>query len=352
MTNKPPINKKRVFFLLFIFPFVFLFILILPSLVSAQDPITNPALDISLTSLSGSEFFSGLVSALLTLFFVIGAIVFVFIIVIGAVGWISSGGDKVANENARKKITNAAIGLVILFSLFAVINLIEYFFGTDITSFNITDISIPPTTPGPTAIPTIPYEANCNDACVTAGHASGYCYGGGTTCPLDHIFNTESCARPEHICCCRPQPTATTAPTATPTPTLAPDTCQCNSRVVLSSNCDASEIPTCTQPNTCLCQSPTNITVDFCNDSDGGEFNWEVAGVAMGDSYGGVVDWVYGSEDHSNCSLTHPGIDYSIVRDCCMSPNQIIEGACDMGALVSNSRNCTCINGACVPLEP
>jgi hypothetical protein len=214
MINKPAINKKkRVFFSLFTFPLVFLFILVLPSLVSAQDPITNPALNISLTSLSGSEFFSGLVSALLTLFFVIGAIVFVFIIVIGAVGWISSGGDKVANENARKKITNAAIGLVILFSLFAVINLIEYFFGTDITSFNITDISIPPTTPGaPT--PTVPPAVSCEDRCAPASYA---CRPSSEGCETDETQDGFCGASIYVYCCCGPAPTATTAPTATPT---------------------------------------------------------------------------------------------------------------------------------------
>jgi len=74
---------------------------------------------------------------LIGLIFVFGMIIFLFMLIWGAVSWISSGGDKAHIENARGRITSALVGLVILFSTFAVIKLIEVFFGINILSIDI-----------------------------------------------------------------------------------------------------------------------------------------------------------------------------------------------------------------------
>lgn len=91
---------------------------------------------------SGPQFFSNLLPALVTLGFVIGAIVFVFIFLIGGVQWISSGGDKAAVEKAKGKVVAAITGIFILFFLFGFINLVETFFDTSITNFNIGSFQI------------------------------------------------------------------------------------------------------------------------------------------------------------------------------------------------------------------
>ena len=68
---------------------------------------------------------------------VIGALIFLFILIIGAIQWMTSGGDKASLEGAKGKISNAFIGLVILFATFAIMLLIENFFGIKILSLDI-----------------------------------------------------------------------------------------------------------------------------------------------------------------------------------------------------------------------
>ena len=99
--------------------------------------ITNPALGESVRNFSGTEFFNKLLPNLIGLSFIVGAIIFVAIIIVGAIQWIISGGDKAGIESAKGKITNAVIGLVILLSLFAIIYVIENFFGIKLLELRI-----------------------------------------------------------------------------------------------------------------------------------------------------------------------------------------------------------------------
>ena len=102
-----------------------------------QAQITNPALGPTLAGTDDIGFFNLLIPNLVGLFFVVGAIVFFFIIILGAIQWMTSGGDKTALEGAKGKITNALVGLVILFSVFALVKVIESFFGIDILTLDI-----------------------------------------------------------------------------------------------------------------------------------------------------------------------------------------------------------------------
>ena len=102
-----------------------------------QNTITNPALGSSLQSQTGVEFFQDLVPRMVGLAFLIGVLIFFFIMIMGAIQWISSGGDKAAVEGARGKITNAIVGVVILLSLFALLKIIEDFFGINILALDI-----------------------------------------------------------------------------------------------------------------------------------------------------------------------------------------------------------------------
>lgn len=70
-----------------------------------------------------------------------GLIVFAFL-VWGGVQWITSGGDKAGVEAARNRITAALIGLVIVAAAYAIMRILEAFFGTCI-------ISCPIKIPGP-----------------------------------------------------------------------------------------------------------------------------------------------------------------------------------------------------------
>ena len=104
--------------------------------------IVNPALNRSLQNQTGSQFFGRLIPALIALGFVIGTVTFFFIFIMGAIQWITSGGDKSSVESARSRIINALVGITILFSLYAIIKFIQYFFKINILSINIGALKI------------------------------------------------------------------------------------------------------------------------------------------------------------------------------------------------------------------
>lgn len=60
-----------------------------------------------------------------------GILVFVFL-VWGGIQWITSGGDKGKTEEARSRITAALIGLAVVAAAWAVMLLVQYFFGLDV----------------------------------------------------------------------------------------------------------------------------------------------------------------------------------------------------------------------------
>lgn len=78
-----------------------------------------------------------LVSAIIKLILVIAALIAFIFLIIGGIKWIVSGGDKAATESARGTITAALIGLLIVFAAWAIIRLIETFFGIQILTLTI-----------------------------------------------------------------------------------------------------------------------------------------------------------------------------------------------------------------------
>lgn len=80
----------------------------------------------------------GIVNAFIKLILMVAAIIAFVFLVIGGIKWVMSGGDKEAAATAQKTITSAILGLVIVFAAWAIMRLIEYFFGIElITSFTI-----------------------------------------------------------------------------------------------------------------------------------------------------------------------------------------------------------------------
>lgn len=98
--------------------------------------IRNPFINYS-SSTSGVVFFNELLRSLISFGFVIGVVIFMFNLIIGAIKWITAGGDKASLEAARSKVENAIIGLFILLSLFAIANVLEIFFNIDLLILNI-----------------------------------------------------------------------------------------------------------------------------------------------------------------------------------------------------------------------
>jgi large-conductance mechanosensitive channel len=74
---------------------------------------------------------------------VIGAAVLFFVwLVLGGIKWITSGGDKGKTEEARQQITAALVGLVVVFSAWAIAQLINLLFGIDLFALEIKAIPI------------------------------------------------------------------------------------------------------------------------------------------------------------------------------------------------------------------
>lgn len=63
---------------------------------------------------------------------IIAAILVFVMLVWGGIQWITSGGDKGKTEEARNRITAALVGLAIVAAAWALIQLVQYFFGIDV----------------------------------------------------------------------------------------------------------------------------------------------------------------------------------------------------------------------------
>lgn len=73
--------------------------------------------------------FNRIISTTVGLMTAIGAIWFLFILITGAYGIMSSGGDKGANEQARKKIQTGLTGLIVVIAAVFIIDLIGWLLG-------------------------------------------------------------------------------------------------------------------------------------------------------------------------------------------------------------------------------
>lgn len=111
-----------------------------------NNTITNPALGNTLEGIlsndGGAGFFPALITSLVSLFLILGIIFAFFYMIFGGINYILSGGDKTKTENARHQITYALIGLVVLFSVFAIVSLIETIFDVSILQIDITQFFI------------------------------------------------------------------------------------------------------------------------------------------------------------------------------------------------------------------
>jgi len=70
-----------------------------------------------------------IISAAVKFILIVAALVSFIFLVIGGIKWITSGGDKEGTAKAQSTITAALIGLVIVFAAWAIINLLQTFFG-------------------------------------------------------------------------------------------------------------------------------------------------------------------------------------------------------------------------------
>lgn len=75
---------------------------------------------------------TGAVSSIIGFMTVAAAIWFIFQFLVGGFYWITSGGDKQKLHEARDRITNAFIGLIVVIIGWSILALTGQFFGYDI----------------------------------------------------------------------------------------------------------------------------------------------------------------------------------------------------------------------------
>lgn len=73
----------------------------------------------------------GIVSTAITWILIFAAIIFFFMLLIGGISWLTSGGDEQKVAGAKGQITNALIGLAIVLAGWAIVTLVGSFFGID-----------------------------------------------------------------------------------------------------------------------------------------------------------------------------------------------------------------------------
>lgn len=109
------------------------------SIVSAQ--ISNLATP-KLTG-DGATFFGNFIPKIITILFMVGGLAFFFMFIIGAIRWITSGGDKGQVESARTQITQALVGFFVMVSIWAIAKLVETIFGVNILNLNLAPLMQP-----------------------------------------------------------------------------------------------------------------------------------------------------------------------------------------------------------------
>jgi len=76
----------------------------------------------------------GMIPAFVNLVIIAAVVLFLFSLLLGGLKFIVSGGNKESTEVAGRQVVNAIVGIIIVFSTWAVISLIEEFFGVELTT--------------------------------------------------------------------------------------------------------------------------------------------------------------------------------------------------------------------------
>jgi hypothetical protein len=113
---------------------------------TGEKAISNPALGIGLNNMlrsgGGATFMQQLITTAITLLLVVGGLLFFFMFLLGAIGFITAGGDKIKVDNARGRMTTAFLGIILLFSSWAIITVIETIFGVKILLIDLAPLII------------------------------------------------------------------------------------------------------------------------------------------------------------------------------------------------------------------
>lgn len=95
-------------------------------------------------AIPGNTQLNTIIQNTVTIIFVIAALLVLFYLVIGAIQWITSGGEKENVAKARSRITHALIGFAILALAFLIVNVVGQLLGIQILGGEIPPLTKPP----------------------------------------------------------------------------------------------------------------------------------------------------------------------------------------------------------------
>ena len=106
-------------------------------LADYSSEIINPVVNPQVGSGSGTDILQLFLNNFITIAFIIGSVIFFYMLLTGGIEYITSGGDKDATQKASKRITHALIGLAILLGSYAILLLVGEIFGINLILLNI-----------------------------------------------------------------------------------------------------------------------------------------------------------------------------------------------------------------------
>ncbi|TRZ52077.1 hypothetical protein D4R99_03370 [bacterium] len=73
--------------------------------------------------------FDAVLTFIIRFFFIVSGLIALLFLLLGALAWITSGGNKESVDKAREKIQAAIIGIILLFVVLAVVGVLENVLG-------------------------------------------------------------------------------------------------------------------------------------------------------------------------------------------------------------------------------
>ena len=116
---------------------------IISPVILAISALVSPAVALAQSNvvplqLRGIDNAINIVRAAIRFLLIVAFIAAFVLLIIGGIRWILAGGDEKAVAGARGTITAALIGLVIVLVAYAIIRLVEIFFGVSIITGGVT----------------------------------------------------------------------------------------------------------------------------------------------------------------------------------------------------------------------
>ena len=102
-------------------------------IAAIANPVLKGAAGSDLAGAESGSLFYQILGGILRFMMILGAVLVLINLLQAAIAWISSGGDSSKVEEARGRMTDAVIGLVILSSSYAIWLLIKNFLGVDLS---------------------------------------------------------------------------------------------------------------------------------------------------------------------------------------------------------------------------